>query len=134
MRSTQVIPGDHGVRDSGPRRRWNNVSWGWSLLVVAGVLAWIVVLIADPGGSDTGGDSDVMTISVTDVVTGEPVPSAEIVAAGNLYRTNESGDVTITFPAESSIIQVIHPDYFPVYGEISSDLASAQRVALSPRS
>lgn len=113
------------------RRRWDAVSWWFSLLFVIPVVLIAATLIVDQlrGPRDAGRR---MTLRVSDAFTGQPLAGAEVSTGVEVGRSDGEGVVRLRLPAEPVAITVRHGDYEPVHGQVGPDADPEQAVALRP--
>lgn len=72
-----------------PDGRWPWARWGLALLVPVAILLWLVSLALAPSAPD------LLRITVSSQVDGEPIPGARVVVGEVPYRVGESGDILI---------------------------------------
>jgi hypothetical protein len=92
-----------------PRRRWERVSWWYSLILVIPILGFLITAaFQSVGGNDENHPSGV----VRDAYTGDPVSGAEISASGLTSTSNGNGEFRLPDP-EADQISVSREDYEP---------------------
>ena len=102
-----MIPGSEygGQR---PRRRWERISWWYSLILIAPIIGLLLTAAFQSGDSDVG-DVDG---TVRDAYTGSPVSGAEISASGSSSTSNGDGEFSIP-DGEATAFSVSREDYEP---------------------
>jgi hypothetical protein len=110
-----------------PRRRWNQISWWYSLVFVIPVL-----LIAGDVlfGLAPDRDESRVTISVTDSTSGDAVQGATVALGGDVQVTDFDGSATFSPPTSLTVIQVVASGYQPVYASYGNSNGPRQSVAL----
>jgi hypothetical protein len=111
-------------------RRWEKVSWWYSLTFVAAIV--LIGITALYGALTGGDDAKTMVLKVTDAATGKALAGAQVVAGDQTVTSNDKGEVRIKLPAQPVSITVQRADYRPVYGEINQKTGASQSVALPP--
>lgn len=111
------------------RRRWDQVSWWYSLILVIPLL-----LMAGDAlfglGPDRGSGRREVTVVVTDAATGAGVPGAAVALGAEIKSTDAKGEAVFTRPSGETLIQVVASGFQPVYGRFGSDNDDRQHVAL----
>src|SRR5262245_62054271 len=134
LRARPVMRTRSPVRVIRRRRRWQWVSWWFSLLLVVP----IALIVADQAfGIAPGKDKKpsvktlpAVTFHVADAASGQAVAGAEV-RAGTVAATSDAlGVASLTMPGEAVIVTVSHPGYEPVYGHADTSIAHEQTVAL----
>ena len=118
------------MRMTPPRRRWNGVSWWYSLILLFPLL--LIGLDQAFGIGPARSSSDQMTIRVSDSVSGETIPGAAVTIGGENLRTDENGEVQFERPAEMTMVEVAAKGYHSVYGEAGASYSTSQSVAMNP--
>ncbi|MGH2560708.1 MAG: putative glycoside hydrolase [Thermomicrobiales bacterium] len=112
------------------RRRWDAVSWWFSILFAIPIAIILGNFLIDAVSGDDGPSTMVLTI--TDLVSGEALAGAEVRAGDQSVSTDDKGEVRIRLPAQPMPIVVQHADYEAVYGELGVDVDRSQSLALRP--
>ena len=112
-----------------PRRRWDQVSWWFSLLFVASLLL-IGGDVLFGLGPDRDGDR--VTFSVSDSSTGAAIPGATVAFGAEVARTDDRGNVSFDRPSADAVVQVDMPGFHSTYGRFDTAHGENQRVALRP--
>jgi hypothetical protein len=113
-----------------PRRRWDQVSWWYSLVFVLPVL--LIAGDALFGLGPDGNSHPRVTIHVTDAATGVGVPGAAVLLGGEIRSTDAAGKVTFSRPSSDSLVQVVADGFKPVYGSFGAANDNTQAIALRP--
>jgi hypothetical protein len=117
------------------RRRWDRVSWWFSLLLVVP----LVLITADrlfglsPVDDSPGARAaPVRTVAfrVTDVADGKPLVGAEVRAGSETATSDENGAASLSLPAEPVYVTVSLGGYESVYGRADRSIDRQQAVAL----
>ncbi|MBX3071957.1 MAG: hypothetical protein KF883_15740 [Thermomicrobiales bacterium] len=133
QQSRRSVPPGVPTRGYRRQRRWPNVSWWLSAILVVALTAWAITLLVRLFDDDsTPASPEHIAIIVSDAVTGQAVQDAELRVGDAVGRTNESGAVLVPLPDEPITLTITHAGYNPVYGQIDSTMAAEQRVALNP--
>jgi hypothetical protein len=112
-----------------PRRRWDQVTWWFSLLFVVPML----LISADALfglGPDRG--SDHVNFKVSDAATGAAIPGATVALGAEVARTDDQGKVSFDRPRSDTVVQVVMSGFQSTYGSFDNDHSGDQRVALRP--
>ncbi|MGH2534108.1 MAG: putative glycoside hydrolase [Thermomicrobiales bacterium] len=112
------------------RRRWDAVSWWFSILFAIPVAIIIGNVLVDAVRG--GGGPSTMVLTISDLVTGEALAGAEVRAGDQSVMTNDKGEARIRLPAQPMPIVVQHADYEAVHGEFGADVRRSQSLALRP--
>lgn len=112
------------------RRRWDAISWWYSLLFAIPVIIIAANLLYDAIADDDSASTLVLTI--TDVVTGQALAGAEVRAGDQTVTSDDAGQAKITLPAQPMPIVVQRADYESVHGEVNADVDPSQTLALRP--
>lgn len=85
-----MIP-DHEFNTRQRRRRWDRVSWWYSLILVVPILGFLLTI------AFSGGDNSLDRVDgvVLDAYTGQPLSGAEISASGLSSTTNGNGEFSL---------------------------------------
>src|SRR5215211_590359 len=115
------------VRLLRPRRRWDQVSWWFSL-----VFAIPALLIAGDIFFGLGPDRNEsrVTISVTDSTSGNVVPGGSVALGGEVQVTDSEGRATFIPPSGLTVVQVVASGFQSVYGSYGESNGLHQSVAL----
>ena len=114
-----------------PRRRWDQVSWWFSLLFVIPALLILSGQVFDVG---PGGNSPMMTVHVIDQVSGARIEGATVAIGDEIKQTNDKGEAKFQKPDSDTLAQIAAPGYSPVYGSVGSSFDQSQKAALRPLS
>lgn len=109
------------------RRRWDAVSWWFSLLFVIPVAILCFYGVRHLAASDPQ-----VTLHVTDAFTGKALGGAQVMVGQTVLTSNGHGEVELALPAAPEIVTVRHADYEPMSGTLGADADSRQAVALRP--
>jgi hypothetical protein len=134
LRARPVMRTRSPIRVVRRRRRWQRVSWWYSLLLVVS----LVLIIADRGFGISPVDDNppsvktlpAVTFHVADAGNGQAVAGAEVKAGGAAATSDDQGIARLTLPGGSVVVTVSHPGYEPVYGQADDSIAREQTVAL----
>jgi len=118
------------MRMSPPRRRWNGVSWWYSLILLLPLL--LIGLDQSFGIGPARSSSDQMTIRVSDSVSGATIPGAAVTVGEVNLRTDENGEVEFEKPPETTVVQIAAKGYQSVFGEAGTSFGSNQSIELKP--
>jgi hypothetical protein len=86
-----------------PAGRWPLVRWGWTLLLPAAVVIWVVSLLLAPD------EPDLLTITVESQAAGGPIENASVLVGEARYLTDEQGRIVID-PVPEGTLLVISAD------------------------
>jgi hypothetical protein len=117
------------------RRRWDGVSWWFSVLFVVPVAIIAFTSLTsfnfNFGGSAASGK---INVSVTDEYSGKPVAGATVSLGGLQVVTDGHGHAQFMIPdgAQSRTMTVQETNYEPKYGQVDEQTATDQTVALRP--
>ena len=85
-----------------PERRWNGISWWFSLLFVVGLLAWGATLVFDIGGDGSGNESsETLEVTVVDADTTEPIQGAVSPSGNEVETTDAAGMAELDLSART---------------------------------
>lgn len=107
------------------RRRWDRVSWWYSLILVGAVIA-LAITLAVSGDDDDGGLIGV----VRDAYTGKPVSDATISTTNATAQTNDDGGFRVVDPA-ATIVTVQKSNYESTQVPVNPD-GSRLEITLRP--
>jgi hypothetical protein len=121
------------VKISRPRRRWSGVSWWFSLLFAAGLVAWGATYLFDmrDDGVATTVSASTLMIAITDQDSGEPIANAQVRAGESTVLSDETGNAQLPAPNEPVMVAISRDGYQPVYGQADADTAPNQAVTLT---
>jgi hypothetical protein len=97
--------GQEGLPTGQRQRRWNQISWWYSLVLPVAVIFLIMSIVVDRLGSDPA-----VTGVVTDAYTGEPVEGARVAVGATAVETNGSGKFSFEAPVDGSL-SISREDY-----------------------
>ena len=138
-RSTQHPPSDNEAPSPGARtvprsgrpadrsRLLPWLGWRYSLLLPLALAFLVFTLVAGPERSP-----DLLTLTVSNAVTGSPVAVARVSIGPDRYMADESGNVVVERPREGAGIVVEAAGFGTMDGQIAADTAERQTVALRP--
>jgi hypothetical protein len=92
-----------------PRRRWERVSWWYSLILVVPIVGFLITAAFQSAGNS---DEEQMSGFVRDAYTGSPVSGAEVSASGLTATSNGNGEFRLPDP-DAQQISVSREDYEP---------------------
>lgn len=110
---------------NGRRRRWDRVSWWYSLILIGAAIGLVVTLVASARG-----DNDGLSGVVKDAYTGKPVSDATISTANATAHTNDDGGFNVDDP-NASVVTVEKPDYESTQVAVNPD-GTQLEIALRP--
>jgi hypothetical protein len=119
------------------RRRWDEVSWWFSLLFVI-PMAIIAISTFSNFSFSFGGtgsaSSGKINVTVTDAYSGKPISAATVSLGGLQVVTDGHGHAQLMIPdgATNTTLTVQGTNYEPVYGQVDEQTSSDQSVALRP--
>jgi hypothetical protein len=121
-------------RISRRRRRWENISWWLSSILVIALLAWAFTWwFGIRGDGNGGGATRVLTFEVTSAENGQPLAGAQVAFPGGSVSTDANGIVAIEFSTEPVDLEISATGFEPVYGTAGSSADDHQNIALQPR-
>ncbi len=103
------------------------MSWRYSLLLPVALLALALTLFAGPQRSP-----ELLTLNVSNAVTGTPLQAAWVTVGSNVYSSDEAGDVIVRRPDDGVAIQVDAAGFGTMSGIVADDTSDRQWVALRP--
>jgi hypothetical protein len=112
-----------------PRRRWDQVSWWFSTILVLPLLLIAGDMLFGIGPAQ--GKTDI-TFQVTDAATGSSVAGATIAVGGTMQQTGSDGSVTFDKPSANTLVQIAASGFQTIYGSYVEGSGSTQSVALRP--
>lgn len=119
------------------RRRWDGISWWFSLLFIVPLtiiaLSSLTNFNFSFGGTGSA-SSGKINVAVTDAYTGKPLSSATVSLGGLQVLTDSHGHARLMIPdgAQSRTMTVQVANYEPAYGEIPDNTGPDTTVALRP--
>ncbi len=119
------------------RRRWDGVSWWFSILFIVPmvIIAFNALTNFDFGfGGTTSASTGKINVSVTDAYSGKAIPAATVSLGGLQVQTDGHGHARLMIPdgAQSRTITVQVANYEPAYGEIPENTGPDTSVSLRP--
>ncbi|MEA2514128.1 MAG: hypothetical protein QOJ59_3615 [Thermomicrobiales bacterium] len=134
LRARPVMRTRAPIRVVRRRRRWQRVSWWYSLLLVLP----IALFLADQAfgiGPERDKLTEVkaipaVTIRIADAASGQAIAGADIRAGIASTKSDERGVASLPMPSGSVIVTVSHTGYEPVYGRADGSIAREQTVSL----
>lgn len=103
------------------------LGWRYSLLLPLALLLLALTLVAAPERSP-----DLLTLNVSNAVTGTPVDMARVSIGADSYIVDPSGNVVVNRPREGTRIVVQADGFGTIDGEVTANTADRQTVALRP--
>lgn len=103
------------------------LGWRYSLLVPIALLLLAVTILRPPGRLP-----ELLTLNVTDSLTGQPLPIAQVTVGSDVYVADRSGDVVVERPAEGARITVEAEGFGTMTGQVAADTGDNQLVSLRP--
>lgn len=103
------------------------MSWRYSLLLPLALLALALTFLTGPQRSP-----HLLTLNVSDEITGTPLQAARVTVGSNVYRSDEAGDVIVRRPDDGVAIQVDAAGFGTMSGMVAADTSDRQQVALRP--
>jgi hypothetical protein len=103
------------------------MDWKYSLIFPLAVLLVLVTLVL----AETN-DRTLFELQVTNLVTGEVVPAAQVTILEHTYTADDSGTVVVDRPEDGTEIVVRSEGFGAVVGQVSGDSASVQGVQIKP--
>lgn len=134
LRARPVMRTRSPIRVVRRRRRWQRVSWWYSLLLALPVVLIIIdqaVGISPVEGKKTSVKTlPAATFHIADAASRQPVAGAEVRAGMSVATSDAQGVATLTLPGGPAVVTVNHPGYEPIYGKADESIAREQTVAL----
>jgi hypothetical protein len=134
QRARPVMRSRTQIRVVRRRRRWQRVSWWYSLLLVL-PLAIMLVDWAFGWSPVEEKESSVKTIPavtfrIADAASGQPISGAEVRAGMTTATSDDQGRAVLTLPDGGGTVTIRRDGYEPVYGYANGSIDREQSVAL----
>lgn len=134
LRTRPVMRSRSPIRVVRRRRRWQRVSWWYSLLLVVPLLFivadWAFGMSPVSDDDSTSPSGKTVAFRITDASNGQAIAGADVRAGDQAVTSGEDGVASLRLPNDPVVVTVQHVDYEPIYGRADSSTSREQRVAL----
>lgn len=108
-----------------PVGRWPWIRWGWTLLLPAAIMLWLLSLLVAPE------EPDLLTITVESQVAGRGIESAEVLIGETRYLTDVGGRIIVEPVPQGTLIIVSADGHETMRQEVADEHVGDVTVSLS---